>query len=340
MRHHYWEWFIPAYLFLGGLGGGIMFLSMLFSLFFFPGSEAVAAALWLPVFASLACICLGCLFLVLDLGQPFVFYRAFVKNKSVIAWGARFLTVTMICAAIWWLSYIPLDFFAGLDAFLAPARVPCLFLSGICGFAVMVYTGTMLSTLKAHSFWATPAFPTLWTISATSTGCAGIMLFAGIHPAMGDAAVKLATEEIKHLAHTGDIILVFLEMLVLLLMILSFLGAGNKVQNACAHRWIHGRLAVWFWVGMIGIGLVIPQIINICFGDVHVLAYIVGPIMVLCGGCLLRFLCIDTDDREEVPGETRYFSRLTKKNEARAAFTHRWTTNKQNPFYWYTDNEY
>lgn len=35
--------------------------------------------------------------------------------------------------------------------------------AGVAGFGIMVYTGVMLSTLKAHAFWATPALPVLFT---------------------------------------------------------------------------------------------------------------------------------------------------------------------------------
>ena len=38
MKHHYWEAPIVIYLFLGGLGGGIFFLSALFDLIIAPGS--------------------------------------------------------------------------------------------------------------------------------------------------------------------------------------------------------------------------------------------------------------------------------------------------------------
>ncbi len=330
MRHHYWAWYIPTYLFLGGLGGGIMFLSMILSVFVYPGSEAVVQALWLPVFFALACIAVGCLFLILDLGQPTVFYRAFVKNKSVIAWGARCLSVCMIFALLWWLSAIPMvapiDCLRPIVDFFTTFRVFNMVLSGIAGACVMIYTGAMLSTLKAHSWWATPALPILFTVSATSTGCAGIMLFAGIHPLGGTADVLLATEAVHHFVHTGDIILVFSELFILLTMVLSFLGAGNKVQNAAAHRWIHGSYAFPFWFGMILCGLVIPQTINLFCGEIAILSYVIGPLFVLFGGCLLRFLCIQSDDRAEIPGESRYFSRLKKKGEAE--FLTRWEYGK------------
>lgn len=67
MKHHYWEAPIVIYLFLGGLGGGIFFLSALFDLIIAPGSGPLFFA---PVFFALAALALGCFFLVFELGQP------------------------------------------------------------------------------------------------------------------------------------------------------------------------------------------------------------------------------------------------------------------------------
>ena len=70
MKHHYWEPPIALYLFLGGLAGGILFLSAIFNTFVVPGYGEVFA---MPVFWSLVAIAIGCVFLVVDLGQPGVF---------------------------------------------------------------------------------------------------------------------------------------------------------------------------------------------------------------------------------------------------------------------------
>ncbi|MDO4182840.1 MAG: polysulfide reductase NrfD [Coriobacteriia bacterium] len=336
MRHHYWELPIFVYLFLGGLGGGIMFLSMIFTLIMAPGSMEMVQVVWLPMLVAIACLALGCFFLVFELGQPFAFLRVFLKNTSIICWGARFLTVAMLAAIVWWVAYLPYESvewlwpFQGLADALRVAGPVCMVLAGVAGFCIMVYTGVMLSTLKAHSFWATPALPVLFTVSALSTACAGIMLFAGIHPEGATMGVQLASTFVHEQVHEYDIVLVIAELTVLFVMILSFLGSGNKVQNQVAHRWIHGSYALAFWGGMICIGLGIPEIINIFCGEVEVLTHIVAPIMVLCGGLLLRAMCIFSDDRAEIPGEIRYFTKLKKKGQAE--FLTRWDYNGQNEF--------
>ena len=109
MRHHFWEWPIPTYLFLGGLGGGIFCLIAILSMCVYPNEAIIPELLVWPSFIAILALGFGCLMLVVDLGQPMVFYRAFVKSTSVLAWGARLLTVCMIFGLIWFVSYLPRD---------------------------------------------------------------------------------------------------------------------------------------------------------------------------------------------------------------------------------------
>ena len=327
MRHHFWEWPIPTYLFLGGLGGGIFCLIAILSMCVFPNDAIVPELLAWPSFIAILALGFGCLMLVVDLGQPMVFYRAFVKSTSVLAWGARLLTICMIFGLLWFISYLPWEWISGLANFLAMFRALCLVIAGIAGTCIMLYTGIFLSTLKAHAFWATPALPVLFTVSALSTACAAITLSAGWWPYELNASVMATAEayshfmhEIHEILHVVDIILVACELVVLLVMVLSFLGAGNKTANKVAHKWIHGSYAPFFWVGMLGIGLVIPEFIYIFLGGVA--SSVIAPIMVLCGGLLLRFMVVNSDERAPLPGEDRYYNRLVGND---AEFIHKWT---------------
>ena len=42
----------------------------------------------------------------------------------------------------------------------------------------------------------------------------------------------------------------------------------------------------------------------------NALAGTAACILVLCGGCLLRFLCVWSDDRQPLPDENRYYFKL------------------------------
>ena len=309
MKHHYWEPPIALYLFLGGLAGGILFLAAIFNSFVVPGYAEVFA---LPVLVSLVCVAIGCVFLVVDLGQPGVFWRVWTTSKSIIKWGATFLVIAAVFALLFLLAFIgdAWPIFAGLSGLLKPAADFFLIVAGFFGLCIMMYTGIMLSTLKAHAFWATPALPVLFTISAISGWPAAMTLES-----------LFVSEIVLEILHVVDIVLVIAELIVLLTMVLSFAGAGNETAKAAARRWVKGSYAGLFWVGMVGLGLVVPLVMYIGGGH-SAAATLVAPILVLCGGCLLRFMVVNTDDRAEIPGENRYYNRLAKND---AEFITKWT---------------
>ncbi len=321
MKHHYWEPPIALYLFLGGLAGGILFLSAIFNTFVYPGHTEIFA---LPVLISICCVAVGCIFLVVDLGQPGVFWRVWTTSKSIIKWGATFLVIAAICALLFFVAYLGDGWaiFAPLSDLLKPFASFLLLVGGFFGLCIMMYTGVMLSTLKAHAFWATPALPVLFTISAISTGCAAVVLSLGGWPAAASLESIEVCEEVLGNIHTVDIILALSELTVLLTMVLSFLGSGNVTATKAAKRWVMGSYAPFFWVGMIGIGLCLPLVLYIGGANSQMASEVVAPILVLCGGCLLRFLVVNTDDRAPLPGEERYYSRTADPNRR---FVKEWT---------------
>lgn len=320
MKHHYWEPPIALYLFLGGLAGGILFLGAILNSFVIPGHAEIFA---LPVLVSLVCVAVGCVFLVVDLGQPGVFWRVWATSKSIIKWGATFLVIAAVFALLFFLAFIgdAWPVFAGLSEALKPAADFCLLVAGFFGLCIMMYTGVMLSTLQAHAFWATPALPVLFTISAISTGCAAIALSINGWPAAFSFENLPAVELSLEIMHLTDTILIISEIIVLLTMVLSFLGAGNVTAKAAAKRWVSGSYALAFWVGMVGVGLVVPLIMYLGGGESPA-SQIVAPILILCSGCLLRFMVVNTDDRAPIPGEIKYYGRVAKND---ADFITRWT---------------
>ena len=314
MRHHYWEWPIATYLFLGGMGGGMFFMAAVLSFFVLPEQATMLGSVlaW-PTFFALVWLAFGCFLLVFELGQHYAFVYVFFNSMtSVIGHGARLLCVALIFGLFWWISYLPWEWISGLAGFFAVFRSLNLALAGLAGFCIMLYTGVLFSTLKAHSFWATPALPVLFTISALSTACACTMLclnFTGLYPDMGvygQASLVILAIVVHEMLHALDIILILAELTVLLLLVLSLLCAGNKVAHKAAERWVRGSYSKLFWIGMVGCGLVLPLLFNIIGLNIP------AAVLALCGGLLLRFLIVFTDDRAEVPGETRYFSRLKK----------------------------
>lgn len=316
----FWGWELATYLFLGGLGGGMLTFAMILGLIIYPSALTSSVLVW-GVFIAIIVLAIGTGLLVFELGQPKVFYRAFVTKTAVIKWGAVLLSVSMVFAAlflVWeitWFDFLPIIPYEGFAKF-------CLGVAGVAGFFVMVYTGTMISSLKGRPFWATPALPVLFTVSALSTGACLLSMCIGAFPLpMGwlqnpiDSveAIVLA-EEMSHLLHIVDIVLIILELLVLLLYVMLQFCASNRYAKAVASRWVRGSWAGLFWGGMVSCGLVVPLLCNI-FGTGTVVADVISPVVALCGGLLLRFMILWSCDRRLANGEEKYYTRLPKKHE-------------------------
>jgi polysulfide reductase chain C len=336
LTKHYWVWPIAWYLFLGGLGGGILTVAGVFDLAFRGGLEVggalsgplpeVGSVFALAVFLGVVFLGVGTLLLIFELGQPTVFYRTFLSRTAIIKYGACLLVFAMLFGFVYFLFFLPPEWNLFYYSWVWLRDICCVGMM-VFGACVMVYTGVLLSSMKAKPFWNTPALPVLFVISATSTATALIALTAGMWPAgsFTFAAVDIhaVTEAIIENLHTIDAVLVIVEIVVLVVYVLMMYGAGNVTARQVAIKWIRGKFAIPFWGGMIVAGLLIPFCSYLTGGF---MAEAVAPALVLAAGLLLRFLIVYSDARRAIPGEERYWSRVPKGDEA---FLTAWTW-KQN----------
>ena len=315
----FWGWELATYLYLGGLGGGMLCFAAIIGLFLEPSAMTSGSLVWIELWAIIV-IMIGVALLVYELGQPIVFERAFVTKTSVIKWGACVLVASCVFAAlylIWeitWFNFLPCIPSEGFAKF-------CLGAAGFFGICVMVYTGTMLSSLKAKPFWNTPALPMLFTISALSTGaCADALLFGHFPlPAswlqagalMGTAEWSANMHEVVEFLHVADLVLACAEIVALMLyVLLMFCAPASTHAKKVANKWVRGSWAPIFWGAMVICGLVVPVLCNIsglAMGG-NSLGNWVAPILVLCSGLLFRFMVIFSADRCLADGEERYYN--------------------------------
>ncbi|MGI6216206.1 MAG: NrfD/PsrC family molybdoenzyme membrane anchor subunit [Coriobacteriales bacterium] len=324
MSVRFWTWPIATYLFLGGLGGGTLFMS---GIFYFLG---LGSPLGFGIFVGIVMLALGCLLLVFELGQPKLFTRAFIAKTAIIKWGAVLLSVALICGFFWWWFYFPPEWncfwygWTGLENFWA-------LLTMVASMGLMIYTGILLSSMKSRPFWNTPAVPIIFTISASSTGCALLALCLQGSPidwwmfqttqtylmSLGDLyQIQLylfSAQYIYEMLHLIDTILIVFEIMFLLLFVIMQYSSSNVVAKKVAKRWLTGSLMYVFWIGMIIVGLFCPLGCYLIGGDIA--AGYIAPILVLCSGLLLRFLFVYNNDRRGIPGEQKYYDRLPEKDD-------------------------
>jgi protein NrfD len=298
---HVWGWEIATYLFVGGLAGGMTVLATGADLFFGVGDVFALCLL-----AAVVLVAAGSGLLTLDLSRPFQFWRVFSKQKAVLTFGAWMLVLLMVLDVIifsFWTGWFPWTDAEGVRKVVAAIAM-------VIGTGVMLYTGIMLSSLKARPFWNTPALPVLFTVSGLSTGAALNSLLLGMWPYAG-------SEEAVHAAHgflhSLDIGLIVLEIIIVMIYVVMMYTSANITARLAAGRWLSGEYSKAFWGGLMAVGLIIPLVLYALggFGSEFV-----APVLVIIGGLILRFLVLKSDERRVINGENRYWERLPRGDEA------------------------
>ena len=162
-----------------------------------------------------------------------------------------------------WLTFLPFIPYEGFAQVL-------LGIAGIFGLCVTIYTGVLLSSMKSRPFWNTPVLPVLFMVSGCSTGAALLSMCIGVWPFpaewlqvnLSTPLAALLTEELRHILHVADAILISLELVVLLLYVMLQFCASNETAKAHAERWVRGEWAGYFWGLMVCCGLVIPLLLQ------------------------------------------------------------------------------
>lgn len=296
-----WGWPIAGYLFLGGLGGGMLVVSAAAELFFDTGSAFATGT-----FAAAIVIGLGSGLLIFDLGRPFYFWRVFSREKAILTVGAWMLSLAIVCGLIYGatlLVFSPWHDFEGL-------RLVFAWICLLLGVGVAIYTGVFLGAIKARPFWNSPALPILFLVSALSTGLAGQSLLVHFW-AFG--ATESEVIKIAGFLHGSEIGILVLEIIVLMVYVLMMRYATTLSSSQIAATWLSGSKRVPFWGGMLGLGLVLPILLYLVPGSITSL---LASALVLVGGIILRFLVVYTDERVLLPGEEQFLFWLPGGDEA------------------------
>ncbi len=265
-----WGWQAAAYLFMAGLGSGSLFVAVVHGFLYQEASVAKLGFLIGPVL-----LIVGSLFLLLDLGRPILSFLAPRRPRS--SWISRGFFIlcasilfSLLQMALWVWPWQVMGDFSGAWKVLA-------IVNGILALFISVYPGLLLGC-SSIPLWNTPMLPVLFSVSSLSTGIAALVL------AVKWLGFDLFPKGLEFLLFS-ERMLVILEMI---LVVLYFYGmklvavARESVKSIILGRWA-GR----FWVGLVGIGLVIPLLTGWIWGDT-----VVSGVCVLIGGYLLRDIVI------------------------------------------------
>jgi formate-dependent nitrite reductase membrane component NrfD len=289
---HAWAWEIPLYLFLGGWTAGILVLSgiALWRGRVAPrrgGSFALTSSG--PALLGLAAISLGMLCLLLDLTHKLYVWRVYTtfEPSSPMSWGSWILILVYPVLALGVLLDPPrvlaerVPIVRSLAEFLASNRRArkALGVTGVvAGIALGIYTGILLSALGARPLWSSAVLGPLFLASGLSTAAA-----------FGHLVAPDPMER-EELARMDNVFLV--AELALLALLLVGLVSSTRAQAEAAALFLGGPYTAVFWVGVVGLGIAIPVLVqSLAVG--HRIAHTpVAPLLVMAGGLVLRFVIV------------------------------------------------
>ncbi|MCX6143656.1 MAG: polysulfide reductase NrfD [Ignavibacteriales bacterium] len=284
---HIWGWQIPVYLFLGGLVAGIMVISGYLVL---KGQykKNVFSCFYLPQI-SLILLSAGMLALFLDLEHKLFVWRLYTTFKiaSPMSWGAWILVIIYPVLLLNTLIRIPVRFqnvippFDRLSAFINkhPLLIKNIGIANmLMGTLLGMYTGVLLSSLGARPLWNSAMLWMLFLVSGLSSAA---------------AFVHLITDDTyeRELLAKADNAFLTLELFVFGGFI-SGLLTSSRVHIQAIRLLLDGSYAAYFWVFVIGMGVVIPLSIQLLAVNHKIKHSPVAPMLVIAGGLILRFVIV------------------------------------------------
>jgi len=271
-----WGSLVVVYLFLGGAGAGLYAVSLYMERPF----ESIL---------GLAAVAVGALFLLLDLGRPERFWRAFLRpGTSWISRGTFFIALLLLFGAAQAAPSFPaLGFLPWGEGTTAGWMLKGT--SALLAVLVMTYTGFVLSPSPAIPFWNSPLVPAVFL---SYSMLAGVDLFLLLARAFGRAGGNLMVLE----RFQGHLTALCLAIVVLHVAVMS---ARTVAARETVKDLTRGSHAVLFVGGVLFAGLVAPLILTGVLlldrdAEIAVHLLVLAAVLRLSGDYLFRYLMVRT----------------------------------------------
>jgi formate-dependent nitrite reductase membrane component NrfD len=304
-----WSAPIWIYLWMAGIAGGGYLAAFLAERF---SGLTDRKLLRLATYIGVPLAVIGVLLLVVDLGQPIRFWHLFAEFKvispmSMGTWILFFwVAIAIIMIILWWFEK-RLD--EEVAASIRYTTKHLAWINSVLSILLIAYTGVLLAVSNQSLWSSTVLLPSLFVVSAVSTGVALLILAAitsnalskgklieikmVINQLFGTTDWTIPNKMVERLAE-ADVIVIIIEMVVLVgyviwLAISKMTGAGEALSLLTT-----GVLAAPFWAGVVFLALLIPLGLEITnwgkqISSKSVLrALIASSTCVILGGLVLR----------------------------------------------------
>ncbi|MBQ4795242.1 cytochrome c nitrite reductase subunit NrfD [Pectobacterium versatile] len=297
-----WDWPIAIYLFLVGISAGLVTLSVLLRRYHPEQATADSTLMRTTLILAPCTIILGLLILVFHLTRPWTFWKLMFHYSftSVMSVGVMLFQVYMAALAVWLVNifseqvivlqqrWLPkLVMLPKVLGWLAPMQKSLDIVMLLLAVMLGAYTGFLLSALKTYPLLNNPILPALFLFSGVSSGAAVALI------ALACRYRRNPHSEEAHFVHRVETPVVWLEIFLLFAFFIGLALGDDGKQRALVAAVGGGFWAVWFWLGVVGIGLILPLLLKSWANRQHspygVLA-VCG--MSLVGVLLLRFFIL------------------------------------------------
>lgn len=282
-----WGWEIPVYLFLGGMVAGMMLIA---GYFLFKGrhKEENCSCYYLP-YMSIVLLSIGMGALFLDLEHKLYVWRLYTTFQitSAMSWGSWILVLVypiLMANILLRPPKILEDKFPIVTEWKNKLLAHPMWIKNIgvltmfFGAGIGLYTGVLLSSLGARPLWSSSILWLLFLVSGLSGAAAFVHVIA-----------KNVYE--RELLAKADNAFLIIELFVIALFIIG-LKTATEVQSHAADLLLVGDFAATFWVFVIGLGIIIPLIIQLLAVNHKIHHTPLAPLMVIVGGLILRFIIV------------------------------------------------
>ncbi|MBP7668376.1 MAG: polysulfide reductase NrfD [Burkholderiaceae bacterium] len=323
-----WSWEIPLYLFVGGIVAGMMVLGGLAMLRTARGEDTRRFFSMQAPLLGFVLMNLGMLALLLDLTHRLYVWRIYTTFQvaSPMAWGSWMLLVVygvlLLSATVrlheaWpWLGRRLALVQRVSDAITGdPIRLQALgWANLVLGVGLGIYTGILLNTMVARPLWNSAILGPLFLVSGLSAGVAALHIAATLlqgrsapQGMVGGAFASLLLPlgpqhpdkpTAQALVRQDQVFLV--AELVFIGLLLANLLTSSASHVAAASLITTGPYALAFWVGVVGVGVLVPlawQALELAHKVPHT---VVPAVLVLAGGATLRWVMVNAGQLSEI----------------------------------------
>ncbi len=261
------EWIDRRGLFLwlafyaGGLGGGLYLVSLYFN------------SLWGMLFGWLIITGIKGSAHLIFLGKPLRAWRIVFRPHS--SWLSRGIIFVLSFALFGAIQMALTRWAPG-----STAEIVFKVLAGAAAFAVSIYTGFVLNSVKAVPFWNSMLLPILFILCGVLGGFGLSVVIA-----LNGGDVNLAAAE------AGTRWLLVINALLIGIYLWRAANRETTGKKSVLEQ-IQGNLAPFFWIGIVALGIIVPlgiALVSHLAGEVSASLILTGVTCEIIGGLTLRY---------------------------------------------------